>query len=56
MKIVYIYRKHSYTPKTVSQLDGFVKEDEKTIEFNRPLDWKEVYDNNLSVYLFYKAE
>jgi hypothetical protein len=56
MKSVYIYHKHSLTPNTVSDLQGFVEEDKKTVTFDRPLEWWESHQNNLSVCLFYKAE
>jgi hypothetical protein len=56
MKSFYIYHKHYLTPKTLSNVQGFLEEDAKTVKFDRPLEWWESHQYDLSVCLFYKAE
>lgn len=50
---IYCYKKTYRTPRNLSSVEGFISENNWSVDFNRPLDYMETNDLGLSLIIFF---
>lgn len=56
MKAVYFYKKTYRTPRDLSGVPGYIKEDNWSVDFSRPLDHIETNNLGLSFIVAYTGD